>query len=222
MGLNIQRTGETVSVVEHLERRDRLPHRGARTNAPFLLAHLPSHWDFDFEAGEFLPGTVEAPLVAGSHGVKGDRNPAPLKYVFESKGGVVIDERDSRLGAFERPVQMKLNTKNQPVYYPLWCRWEVNGNECERVADVAIYREFQRTLVKTGIVRPISNLAKKRMVKHAQFRLDQMVERHGANPANSGAAEAVDTARAELHAMQHECSLADARKALAPNKRRGA
>jgi len=222
-------TGEQVQVVRSIERRNLLPHRspGCSGNDKFVLASLPTHWEFDFEHGEWLPGIREVALVDGVNGVGRDLNPGPIVAMIGRKGGVVIHEEDSRLPAkFHNPVRMMRNTKGRPVYYPCWVQWDVMGEDAERVPVGDDHREFRRVLRDTGVVAPISAMMKKRTIKGAIFRRDEAVNMYGASPSNAGLADKVQRAQAEVVAMDREIPLAEALAIVrgestpAPTKRR--
>lgn len=206
-------TGEQVQVVRSIERRNLLPHRapGCSGNHKFVLASLPTHWEFDFEGGEWLPGIREVPLVDGVNGVGRDLNPGPIVAMIGRKGGVVIHEEDSRLPAkYHNPVRMMRNTKGRPVYYPCWVQWDVMGQDAERVKVGDDHREFRRILRDTGVVSPISEMMRKRAIRGAIFRRDEAINLHGASPANSGLLDKVQRAQAEVVAMEREIPIDEA------------
>lgn len=138
---------------KRVQRDSRLP---IKHNRAFTCVHF-GLWKFDEEADEWLPEVGEILHVPGANGVSERGNPNAAKTGAVSKGGIIIEAHDSRLGEFIDYLAYFPTRAGRRFYCMRWTSFTIvrNGRRCVAVPDKETHRGFLRQLYVAGIVPPM-------------------------------------------------------------------
>lgn len=194
--------------------------RGRRSRR--VVAALPFRWDFIPATGEWLPQISEIPIVPGVNGVPSvragrDASSLPLRdNVERRKGGTVINESDPRIaswftkqGVAPELYQADEDDAGETFYFSIFESYRVIGQKIRWESEDDIAIDFRRALAQSGVVPALDPTVRRELIERRAREYDQMVNMHGASPANAAIGERVRQFGATLWAMEHDSPISD-------------
>lgn len=153
--------GETYRPQEASTDKELLP--AAFTNYPFVFVHYNNGWGWDATVKRMLPELSEIVMRPGVNGIGDDLKPTRALGGSLSKGGVIIQPNDPRLGEWRDYVTRYKTAAAKPGEPTRWhycfrsVSYEILGNgEAGIIEAPDDYRAFRAYCLDKGIVPPIS------------------------------------------------------------------
>lgn len=192
--------GKKVERVTKSQESGKIPAReGQRPR--FFLMHHPGSWSFDDESGEWLPTLSMHRMDPGAMGIDERMDPSLAIAERERAGWHVIKPEDARLGEFQDYVRSLPHAAGRPYHVAMWHEVEVVAGRVFITRDEAMYREFRRHIVLSGIVPALDPRFKSILLKNKEATVNRLAKRSGNAMPGSPAHEKYADAKARQERM---------------------
>jgi len=187
-----------------------LPRRQAPGRDPFEIGHLPKRWDFDDTVGAFLPSLSTITFSAGVQGAKARRagpdgrprlDVSAVRDHFRSKGGVLIDPSDPRLGDFRNYQQRVQNDAGAEINFSIFESFDVIGQDVWWDHNSTEMRRFKLLLIESGLIGKIHPRVRQHRIEMQERDVKELQKRFGNSPSHDGLRTELEHAIGRLRAM---------------------
>jgi len=142
-----------------------------RPNAQWRYKAHPSRWDWSEDYG-WYPILGRWHMDNGLDGVsitaKGYQGLGNARQRNMTRGWMIIELGDHRLGKFAQYLQGFPTTKGRPHYISIFHSPDVEGKIVEWLFDTASYKEFLNLIVEAGVIPPMREMIKRGKVRNQQ------------------------------------------------------